>query len=201
MVQKDSPKVLIVEDEELLADLYEEWLRPSYTVRKAYTAEQALSELDDSISVVLLDRRLPGKAGDELLDDIAREAPDCRVAMVTAVDPELDIVDMGFDDYMVKPVDRDELLATVEWLVGLSDYDDLFQEYFSLASKIGVLQAKMDDDELESSEEYARLTEKLEEIQEAEEDYFNRLSESGPSDRVFRRLVSHWDRVSDRAVN
>lgn len=195
------PTVLIVEDERQLADLYEDWLRESFTVRKAYDGEQALSELDETVSVVLLDRRLPDTAGDDLLEEVSRQSPESRVAMVTAVEPELDIVDLGFDDYLVKPVERTELRATVDWLVDLSDYDDLFQRYFSLASKVGVLEAELDDSELEASEEYAELSAELEHIQQKEADYLDRLSESGSSDRVFRRLVAHWDRVSEQPAN
>lgn len=195
------PTVLIVEDERQLADLYEDWLRESFTVRKAYDGEQALAELDETVSVVLLDRRLPDTAGDDLLEEVSRQSPESRVAMVTAVEPELDIVDLGFDDYLVKPVERTELRATVDWLVDLSDYDDLFQRYFSLASKVGVLEAELDDSELEASEEYAELSAELEHIQQKEADYLDRLSESGSSDRVFRRLVAHWDRVSEQPAN
>lgn len=83
-----DPVVLVVDDEEDLANLYSQWLSDDYAVRTAYNGEQALERLDETVDVVLLDRRMPGLSGDDALNRIREREYDCRVAMVTAVDPD-----------------------------------------------------------------------------------------------------------------
>ncbi|MFC4553269.1 response regulator, partial [Halorussus sp. GCM10023401] len=109
MDESDAPTVLVIEDEPDLGRLYELWLEDDYDVKHVETGEQALSALDDSVDVVLLDRRLPGMSGRAVLEEIRERDVDCRVAMVTAVDPSFDVVEMGFDTYVTKPPDREQL--------------------------------------------------------------------------------------------
>jgi DNA-binding response OmpR family regulator len=113
----ERPDVLIVEDERQLADLYEEWLEMAgYLVRTAYDGGAALKRLDPEVDVALLDRRLPEMRGKQILERIRDVDHDCSVAMVTAVEPEADIVEMGYDEYLVKPIEQSELEAVVEEL-------------------------------------------------------------------------------------
>jgi len=156
-----EPVVLVVEDEPDLADLYAAWLREHCTVRTAYDGEEALDGIDDVVDIVLLDRRMPGLSGDEVLDTIRERDLDCRVAMVTAVEPDFDIVEMGFDDYLVKPVSGQELLDTVDQLLLRSTYDEQLQELFALASKKALLKSQKTEAELRASQEYARLEDRL----------------------------------------
>jgi len=109
-MSEQPPLVLVVEDEPDLADLYAAWLGDEYRVRTAYGGQEALDELDeadDEVDAILLDRRMPGLSGDEVLAAVRERGIDCRVAMVTAVEPDFDILKMGFDDYLVKPVTSD----------------------------------------------------------------------------------------------
>jgi len=160
----DLPMVLVVEDEPDLADLYATWLRDEYRVRVAYGGREALEELDDEVDVVLLDRRMPDLSGDEALTAIRERDVGCRVAMVTAVEPDFDIVAMGFDDYLVKPVSRDSLKETVENLLRRNEYDDGIQELFALASKKALLESEKDAATLEAHEEYQELSERVAEL-------------------------------------
>ncbi|MFC6872364.1 response regulator transcription factor [Halobellus marinus] len=162
----DLPLVLVVEDEPDLADLYATWLRSEYRVRVAYGGREALEKLDDEVEVVLLDRRMPDLSGDEALKEIRERGFDCRVAMVTAVEPDFDIVEMGFDDYLVKPVSRESLTETVEGLRLRESYDEGMQELFSLASKKAILEAEKDAVALENNEEYQQLSARVEELRE-----------------------------------
>jgi CheY-like chemotaxis protein len=100
--------VLVLEDEAGLADLYTAWLSDEYSVRTAYTAAEAREKIDGSVDLALIDRRLPDESGDEVLDWISQHHSHCRRAMVTAVDPDVDIVEMPFDDYLVKPIIRSD---------------------------------------------------------------------------------------------
>ena len=162
----DRPLVLVVEDEADLADLYATWLKSEYRVRTAYGGEEALEKLDDEISVMLLDRRMPGLSGDEVLDAAREKGVDCPVSMVTAVEPDFDIIEMGFDTYLVKPVTRDTLKETVEDLLSRSSYDEGVQELYSLASKKALLESEKGRSSLEDNEEYQELSERLDELRE-----------------------------------
>ncbi|MDY6779985.1 MAG: response regulator [Halobacteria archaeon] len=160
------PTVLIVDDEENVAEAYSLWLSENYDTRTAYDGDEALEKLDDDVDVILLDRRMPNLSGDDTLDKIREHGYDCRVAMVTAVDPDFDILEMGFDAYLTKPVTEDELNETVERLLTLSDYNSESQRYFELAEKKATLEAEKSKSELERNDEYVELTDELEELKE-----------------------------------
>ena len=156
--------VLIVDDKRDVADTYAIWLRDEYEVRTAYSGAEALEQLDAAVDVVLLDRRMPDLHGDEVLERIRDRDLDCRVAMVTAVEPDFDIIGMGFDTYLVKPVFGDELLETIDHLLARTEYESDVREYFALASKKSILEAEKTRAELEASDEYAALMERLSDI-------------------------------------
>jgi len=160
----EPPLVLVVEDERDLADLYATWLRDKYRVRVAYGGREAIEKLDDEVDVALLDRRMPDLSGDETLQAIRDEGVECRVAMVTAVEPDFDIVAMGFDDYLVKPVSRESLTDTVENLLLRNSYDEGIQDLFALSSKKALLESEKDPATLESNEEYQKLSERVAEL-------------------------------------
>ncbi|MXR52739.1 response regulator [Halovenus sp. WSH3] len=161
-----DPVVLIVEDEPDVAETYRLWLEDSYTVETARNGDEGLDKLDESVDVVLLDRMMPGLSGDEVLEHIREQGIDCRVAMVTAVEPDFDILEMGFDAYLSKPVKSDALDETVENLLERSTYDSLLQEYYALVEKRATLEASKNAAELDDNEEYERLKERLGELRE-----------------------------------
>lgn len=138
----DRPTVLVVDDDRALADTCEYWLREEYDVRVAYGGTQALEQVDDSVDVVLLDRRMPDVSGDDVLEEIDARGLDCRVAMMTAVAPDTDIVEMPFDEYLVKPVDEESVTEAVEELLVRAEFDDRIREYFALASTEAVLDGR-----------------------------------------------------------
>jgi DNA-binding response OmpR family regulator len=161
MTDSVSPIVLIVEDETDVADTYARWLQ-DYDVRTVETGEEALKQLDERVDVVLLDRMLPGISGAEVLDEIRSRGIDCRVAMVTAVDPDFDVIEMGFDEYVTKPPDREQLRETVQRLLHRATLDDNLQQYYSLVARKATLETEFSEDHLEANEEYADLLERIE---------------------------------------
>ncbi|SFR45751.1 Response regulator receiver domain-containing protein [Halogeometricum rufum] len=184
----DQPLVLIVEDEPDLADLYATWLRENCTVRVAYGGHEALDELDEDVDVVLLDRRMPDLSGDEALAEIRNRGFDCRVAMVTAVEPDFDIVAMGFDDYLVKPVSKEALEETVDNLLRRNTYNDGVQELFSLASKKALLESEKEATALEENEEYQELDTRLTELREDLDETLQQFDEERDIAAVYRDL-------------
>mgnify|MGYP006283040813 FL=1 len=184
----DRPLVLVVEDEADLADLYAAWLGDDYRVRTAYGGREALESLDSEIDVVLLDRRMPGLSGDEVLDAIGERGIDCQVAMVTAVEPDFDVLEMGFDDYLVKPVAREELLETVGDLERRSTYDAGVQELFSLSSKKALLEAEKTDSELAENEEYQQLTDRLADLRSKLDTTIDEMDDNEEFETLFREF-------------
>ena len=170
MTDSTAPVVLIVEDEPDVAETYNLWLEGEYEVRIAQNGDEGLEELDEDVYVVLLDRMMPGLSGDEVLARIRNRDLSCRVAMVTAVEPDFDILEMGFDAYLSKPIRSEDLHDTVETLLERSNYDDLLQEYYALVEKQATLETAKSGAELAESDEYEQLQGRIDELQ----DYLSR---------------------------
>ncbi|SFS02301.1 HalX domain-containing protein [Halomicrobium zhouii] len=162
MDDADTPVVLIVEDEPDVAETYRRWLEGSYDVRLAPDGPAALDAVDETVDVVLLDRMMPGMSGQEVLAAIRERGLECRVAMVTAVDADFDVIEMGFDEYLSKPPERDELEAAVERLYERAALEDDMQEYYSLVARRSALQTAKTEAELAESGEYADLVDRIE---------------------------------------
>ncbi|MFC7019092.1 MULTISPECIES: HalX domain-containing protein [Haloarcula] len=166
MSDVDPPVVLIVEDEPDVAETYKLWLQDDYEVRMAKNGEEGLEMLDESVDVVLLDRMMPGLSGDEVLESIGERSLGCRVAMVTAVEPDFDILEMGFDAYLSKPIRSQQLHDTVSNLLERSEYDSMLQEYYALVEKQATLEATKSSAELAESDEYDALTDDIAEMRD-----------------------------------
>ena len=111
-------KVLIVDDDAHINELIDMYLKSSgYNTRKCFNGNDACSIVnEDNISLVILDVMLPGKDGIDVLKHI-RKNSDIPVIMLTAKGEIFDKVlalELGADDYMVKPFDPKELLARVK---------------------------------------------------------------------------------------
>lgn len=117
MNEGETPTVLFVDDERAVADGHAARLSDQYRTRTAYDGRTALDEMDDSVDVVFLDRRMPRMSGEEALEDIREQGYDCHVVMLTGIEPDEDVVEMGFDEYLVKPIREPELRETVERLL------------------------------------------------------------------------------------
>lgn len=160
----DEIRVLIVEDEAPLADLYAEYLDDSCSVRIAPDGREALDRIDESIDVVLLDRRMPDMDGDEVVARLRERGFETPVAMVTAVDPDFDIVELQIDEYLTKPIDRDTLQRTVSILANRSRFETHSREFFQLAAKQASIARDRQDGALQGPE-YESLLERMRELQ------------------------------------
>ena len=114
-------RVLLVEDDELLGDgLCAGLKQTGYTVdwvKDGQSADSALT--DNDFDLVVLDINLPKMSGLEVLRNIRKRGESIPVLLLTARDSVPDRVeglDSGADDYLVKPVDLDELCARLRVL-------------------------------------------------------------------------------------
>lgn len=158
--------VLVVDDEQVITDTYREILVDEYTVEVANSGEQALGILGPEIDVVLLDRRMPGMSGDELLEEIRCLESDHRVVMITAVEPDTNIIGMDFDEYLVKPVSETQLHDVVDRMLTRDRLDREIQAMVATATRLATLETKLEYEQLDNSDEYDRLREEFERLRE-----------------------------------
>ena len=116
-------KLLIVEDEEDLAMGLKRGLRKNgYEVEWVSEGREGLAwALAEEIDCVLLDLNLPGMDGLELLRRLRTEKPQQKVLILSArgaVEDKVKGLDLGADDYLVKPFHFEELLARIRNLTG-----------------------------------------------------------------------------------
>lgn len=159
----------MVDDEERFAESVGVWLEQRWDVMVATDGEEALEKYGPHVDVVLLDRRMPKLSGDETLRRIRERDGDSRVAMLTALEPDLDIVDLEYDMYLEKPVDRQTVVSATEELLRRAEYSRELQALFALSSKVAKLEAEYGRDELADDERFQRLESELKRVQAAAE--------------------------------
>ena len=111
-------KILIVEDEDAIADLEKDYLELSgFEVQVANDGVKGLElALSDDFNLVILDLMLPGVDGFEICRKV-REEKNTPIIMVSAKKDDIDKIrglGLGADDYMTKPFSPSELVARVK---------------------------------------------------------------------------------------
>jgi DNA-binding response OmpR family regulator len=117
----EAMRVLIVEDNAMVADAVAEGLRDQgIAVDVAYDGPSGMEKaVVNSYDVVILDRDLPGLHGDRFCQQIVESPCPTRIMMLTAagqVEDRVEGLNLGADDYLAKPFDFVELVARVRAL-------------------------------------------------------------------------------------
>ncbi len=118
-------KILIVDDSSFSRSGLRRLLESSgYDVLEAESGMRALEMLQkEAPDVITLDLLMPGLSGQETLQAIRRVAPQTRIVVLTADIQEAtrkELLDMGADAFLGKPVGRDALLSTLERILAES---------------------------------------------------------------------------------
>ena len=118
-VTANRKSILIVDDEVAIRKLLRQKLsRSGYWCEEADSAEQTLDKLRSSpTELVLLDIKMPGESGSELLPEIKASYPDTAVIMASAVTEigiAIQCMREGADDYICKPFNLDEVALSIE---------------------------------------------------------------------------------------
>lgn len=139
-------KILIVEDEEAIADLEKDYLElSSFEVEIASDGTSGLKKaLEEGFHLVILDLMLPGVDGFEICRQI-REVKNIPIIMVSAKKDDIDKIrglGLGADDYMTKPFSPSELVARVK--AHLNRYERLVSSNVKENSIIEIRGIKID---------------------------------------------------------
>jgi DNA-binding NtrC family response regulator len=161
-----EPTVLVVDDEDRVANCYKLFIDDAYDARVALGGQQAVERLDRTVEVVLLDRRMPKMHGHEVLDHIHDERYGCRVILVSALDPDLEVLDYQFSKYLKKPIVKDQLLDAIEQVRMLDRYERLLTRYYQTVEKYSIMQSEFSGVALEDSEEFQTLKDEITRLRE-----------------------------------
>jgi len=115
-------KILIIDDDVFICNVLEKFLKDNaFEVKSAYSAASGKKLLkEEDFDVVLCDYRLPDSDGIRMLETILRLNPRTRVVVITAyadVNIAVKLIKSGADDYVVKPIQQEEILHLVRELL------------------------------------------------------------------------------------
>lgn len=118
----DNTKILIVDDELVMRESLADWLKlDGYDVEKAAGGEQALDLLKESrFDILLVDIKMEGMSGLDLLKIVKESDPDVAVVMITAygsIATTIEAMKNGAHDYLLKPFDPEELGVLIEKII------------------------------------------------------------------------------------
>lgn len=147
-------RVLIIEDDRILAKTVEQCLGKKYNVDHAYDGEEGVLYAKQQIyDAIILDIMLPIMDGYEVLNRIRSEKIFTPVLILTAKDginDKLKSFRCGADDYLVKPFNREELLVRIEALIRRTsgNYTENVIEYKGLVLNLNSRKIEADGKEI-----------------------------------------------------
>ena len=108
--------ILIVEDDETIHNMIDEYLEKDYICVDAYSGTEARLILQHTeVSLVLLDLMLPGVSGEQLLRELKqKQLPVIVLSAKDGIDDRVALLNEGADDYLCKPFDLKELKARIQ---------------------------------------------------------------------------------------
>ncbi len=108
--------ILIIEDDNDINQMLSRLLQLNgFSSVSAYSGTEGLLLHNETISLILLDLMLPGKNGEEIIDELKKKNPVPIIVMsaIHNVDKKVDLFTLGADDYVNKPFHNEELLARI----------------------------------------------------------------------------------------
>ncbi len=153
-------RIGILEDDEILSELYSQWFAKANHQCAPYKTVAAYIEalLSENFDLLLIDMMLPDGTGDDVLKWVRKNLGwELPVVFVTAIDEEEEIVNtlrLGANDYVVKPPKYAELIARVEGLVRAKN------GAYQPVMKFGAYEIYLDQQEIHFLGERVDLTQK-----------------------------------------
>lgn len=124
-----AKKILIADDEKTIRETLSEFFTDNgYEVITAEDGLRAVEELTDSnIDIALVDIRMPGLNGLEVLERAQKISPDTQIIVITAfgtVENAVEAIKLGASDYVTKPMVFDDILIKTERLLNMRQLAD-----------------------------------------------------------------------------
>lgn len=123
-------KILVIEDDKILSDTIKECIFKNYNVEQAYDGYEGYMLAKGGIfDLIILDIMLPEMSGFDVILKLRKEKINTPILILTAKDSLQDRVKgltYGADDYLIKPFEREELLARIEAILrrSIGDYTE-----------------------------------------------------------------------------
>jgi DNA-binding response OmpR family regulator len=117
-MMNEGKRILIIEDDQEISKLLSVMLTTAGTdTVLAYSGTEGLLQLKTtSFDLIVLDLMLPGKSGEELIEEIREESsiPIIVISAKVDIEKKVNVLKMGADDYITKPFNQQEVVARVE---------------------------------------------------------------------------------------
>jgi DNA-binding HxlR family transcriptional regulator len=162
-----TTRILVADDDETMSDLYAAVLGKEYDVFRASNGREALSALDESVDLAVVDRRMPGLSGDEVANRCEELGIDCPIVVCTAFGPDESVLDLPIDAYLTKPVSPTELRETVVSVLARRGLTAREREYRALASRLEAVSEESPDPSARRSAAYRDALDRLESLETA----------------------------------
>lgn len=125
-MQDASQRLLIVDDDEMFCQVMQRAMtRRGYEVQVATNADDALFQARQAPpAIATLDLKLEHSSGLKLLPELLEIAPECRVVVLTgysSIATAVEAIKLGAVNYLCKPADADEILASLDRQTGDPD--------------------------------------------------------------------------------
>jgi two-component system, NtrC family, response regulator AtoC len=138
MRMEKSVNILVVDDEEIVRDSLGSWLEEDgYNVEAVESGKKALERLPaKDWDLMLVDLKMPGMDGIQLMEEVRKTHPDMLVIIMTAyatVDTAVKAMKKGAYDYFVKPFNPDDISLTIRKIV---DHHKLVRENLFLRKEL-----------------------------------------------------------------
>ena len=115
--RENMKTILIVEDDKDINEMLQKVLKINgYNIKSAYSGTEALLLHNDDVDLIILDLMLPGKSGEEIINELKKikNVPVIVTSAINDIDKKLNLFNLGADDYVTKPFNNDELLARIK---------------------------------------------------------------------------------------
>lgn len=193
--------ILIVDDQPQNIELLEAYLIPhGYKILTASNGEEALSTLAaHSVDLILLDVMMPGMDGLEVtrrvrLIDGLQQLPIILVTALRETEDRIKGIEAGCDDFISKPVDKNELLSRIRYLLKDKAYNDLKSNY----QKELVMEVAKKTEDLENALENTVKSKQL--LQESEEKFRSITTTAQDAILIMNDggIITYWNAAAER---
>ena len=157
-------KLLIVEDDKILSDTIKQCIQNKFDTEQAYDGYEGYMLAKANIyDAIILDLMLPEMSGYDVLLKIRKEKITTPVLILTAkdaLDDKLKGFNYGADDYLVKPFEREELLARIDAIIRRTNgaYKESIVQYKDLKLNMKNRKAYIGEEEIVSANMKIALT-------------------------------------------